>query len=57
MHRVHHEKDRHRSNYGIPVWDMLFGTYENSTRSVDCGFSPNQERQVLPMLLFKDVDR
>jgi sterol desaturase/sphingolipid hydroxylase (fatty acid hydroxylase superfamily) len=57
MHRVHHEKDRHRSNYGIPVWDMLFGTYENSTRSVECGFSPTQERQVLPMLLFKDVDR
>ncbi len=55
MHCVHHEKDRHRSNYGIPVWDMLFGTFENSTRDVDCGFSPAQERQVLPMLLFKDV--
>lgn len=57
MHRVHHEKDRHRSNYGIPVWDMLFGTYENSKRDVDCGFSPAQEQQVLPMLLFKDVEQ
>ncbi len=56
MHRVHHEIDRHRSNYGIPVWDMLFGTFENSTRAVDCGFGPTQERRVLPMLLFTDVD-
>ena len=55
MHRVHHEKDRHRRNYGIPVWDMLFGTYENSLRDADCGFAPGQERQVQAMLLFKDV--
>lgn len=57
MHRVHHEKDRHRSNYGLPVWDLLFGTYENSTRSVDCGFSARQERQIGSMLLFRNVDR
>lgn len=57
MHRVHHEKDRHRNNYGLPVWDMLFGTYENSRRDVDCGFSAAQEREVLPMLLFRNVDR
>ncbi len=57
MHRVHHEKDRHRSNYGIPLWDMLFGTFENSKRSVDCGFSPAQEGQIGPMLRFRKVDR
>lgn len=56
MHRVHHEKDRHRSNYGIPVWDMLFGTYENSLRDVDCGFTLQKERRVSAMLLCKDVD-
>ncbi len=57
MHRVHHEKDRHRSNYGIPLWDMLFGTFENSARTVDCGFSPMQERQIGPMLRFKNIER
>jgi len=57
MHRVHHEKDHHRNNYGLPVWDMLFGTYENSMRSVVCGFTREQEEHVLPMLLFKHADR
>ena len=55
MHRVHHEKGCHRSNYGIPVWDMLFGTYENSLRSVECGFPPSQERRLRSMLRFEDV--
>lgn len=57
MHRVHHERDRHRSNYGLPVWDMLFGTYENSLRAVDCGFEAHQEREILKMLRFKNVER
>ncbi len=56
MHRVHHEKDRHQSNYGLPVWDLLFGTFENSRRSVECGFSPAQERQLMAMVRFKSVD-
>ena len=57
MHRVHHEQDQHKNNYGLPIWDMLFGTYENSMRSVTCGFSPEEEDRVLPMLLFKHADR
>lgn len=57
MHRVHHEKDQHRNNYGFPLWDMIFGTYENSMRSVDCGFSEDKERQILSMILFRNVDR
>jgi len=36
---------------------MLFGTYENSMRSVVCGFTREQEEHVLPMLLFKHADR
>ena len=56
MHRVHHERDRHTNNYGIPVWDMLFGTYENSRRSVECGFDIQGERKLLSMLLFKRVE-
>jgi sterol desaturase/sphingolipid hydroxylase (fatty acid hydroxylase superfamily) len=57
MHRVHHEKDRHRNNYGLPLWDMIFGTYENSMRSVDCGFSADNERNILSMIIFRNVDR
>ena len=57
MHRVHHERDRHRSNYGIPIWDMLFGTYENSLRAVDCGFTPAQEGRIFEMLRFRSADR
>ena len=30
MHRIHHQKDYHRNNYGdLVLWDILFGTYEN----------------------------
>lgn len=30
MHRIHHQRDRHECNYSdFPIWDMLFGTYEN----------------------------
>lgn len=56
MHRVHHERDRHTNNYGIPIWDILFGTYENSSRSVECGFDIQGERKLLTMLLFKRVE-
>ncbi len=55
MHRVHHERDRHSNNYGIPIWDMIFRTYENSLRSVDCGFDIKNEKKLLSMLLFKRV--
>jgi sterol desaturase/sphingolipid hydroxylase (fatty acid hydroxylase superfamily) len=49
MHCVHHERGRHRSNYSdLPVWDMLFGTYENpETFTGECGF----ENSHLPDLL------
>lgn len=57
MHRVHHEKERHRNNYGLPIWDLLFGTYENSMRTVKCGFREELENDIVPMLLFRNVDR
>jgi len=57
MHRVHHERDQHRSNYGIPIWDMLFGTYENSLRAVDCGFTERQEARIFDMLRFRRADK
>jgi len=56
MHRVHHERERHSNNYGIPIWDIIFRTYENSNRSVECGFVIKSERRLLAMLCFKVVE-
>lgn len=57
MHRIHHQKDRHRNNYGdITWWDMLFGTYENPKEwHHSCGFADPKEQQLLQMLAYKDV--
>lgn len=57
MHRIHHELDRHQNNYAIPLWDALFGTYENSRREVACGFRPEHERRLGDMLRFRDVHK
>jgi sterol desaturase/sphingolipid hydroxylase (fatty acid hydroxylase superfamily) len=58
MHRIHHERGVHQSNYGdLPIWDMLFGTYHNPpTYDGPCGFDEPRESMVLEMLLFKDVN-
>ena len=56
MHRIHHERKHHRNNYGLPIWDMLFGTYENSSRPVECGFDLSQEKKVIEMLACKQVE-
>lgn len=55
MHRIHHEFGKHQNNYGLPIWDMLFGTYENSNREVDCGFTRQREARLVDMLLLRDV--
>jgi sterol desaturase/sphingolipid hydroxylase (fatty acid hydroxylase superfamily) len=59
MHRIHHEKDKHRNNYGdIVWWDMLFGTYQNPpTWDGECGFTEEREQQLGAMLAFQDVHR
>lgn len=56
MHRIHHERNRHTKNFSIPVWDIIFGTYENPTRSVECGFSEAAEKRLGAMLFFKRVE-
>lgn len=58
MHRIHHQHNRHKNNYGdITWWDMLFGTYENPKEWVHtCGFDDGKEQQLIPMLAFKDVN-
>ncbi|HAT8068397.1 sterol desaturase family protein [Legionella bononiensis] len=57
MHRIHHQFNRHKNNYGdIVWWDMLFGTYENPKEwSKTCGFIPEKEEQLFDMLSYKDV--
>jgi sterol desaturase/sphingolipid hydroxylase (fatty acid hydroxylase superfamily) len=56
MHRIHHERGRHQNNYGLPVWDMLFSTYENSSRKVVCGFELESEKRLAAMLACEVVE-
>lgn len=59
MHRIHHQHNRHKNNYGdITWWDMLFGTYENPKEWVHtCGFDDAKEQRLLSMLAYKDVHK
>lgn len=59
MHRIHHEYNRHKNNYGDFVfWDMMFGTFENpKTWSGRCGFDEERELRLGEMLLLRDVHR
>jgi sterol desaturase/sphingolipid hydroxylase (fatty acid hydroxylase superfamily) len=59
MHRIHHQSNRHRNNYGdIVWWDMLFGTFENPKEwKYSCGFDDEKEQQLLSMLAYKDVHK
>ncbi len=59
MHRIHHQHERHKNNYGdITWWDMMFGTYENPKEWVHtCGFTPEREEMLVPMLKYEDVHR
>lgn len=58
MHRIHHERNRHFNNFSdIPLWDILFGTFENpKTNDKPCGFKPEREEKLVEMLLFKNVN-
>jgi sterol desaturase/sphingolipid hydroxylase (fatty acid hydroxylase superfamily) len=57
MHRLHHEYGRHEGNYGdLPLWDWLFGTLRlPSDAPIACGFDPELEERLLPMMRFVDV--
>lgn len=57
MHRVHHERGVHRNNYGLPLWDLAFGTWRNPrSGTVECGFAADKELLIGQMLMLKDVD-
>jgi sterol desaturase/sphingolipid hydroxylase (fatty acid hydroxylase superfamily) len=59
MHRIHHEYEKHKNNYGdIVWWDMLFGTWSNPKEfKSSCGFDGDKEEQLVQMIQFKDVHK
>jgi sterol desaturase/sphingolipid hydroxylase (fatty acid hydroxylase superfamily) len=50
-HCIHHLRGWHRGNYSdLPLWDMLFGTFENPRgQPTPCGFGPVAERQLVAL--------
>lgn len=58
-HMLHHERDVHARNFGdMPVWDMIFGTYDNPLRAdVPVGFAPEAMRRWLAMVACVDVNK
>jgi hypothetical protein len=59
LHSIHHQFDHHRHNFSdLPIWDRLFGTYQDTTDFADrCGFHTGAEAKLGQMLIFKDVYR
>jgi len=59
MHRIHHQHNRHKNNYGdITWWDMLFGTHENPQEwTGTCGFDDAREQELPAMLAYRDVHK
>ncbi|TMP25958.1 fatty acid hydroxylase [Pseudoalteromonas rubra] len=56
MHRVHHKYMHHKQNYGLAIWDLLFGTFSNPKAYVQqVGFDETRENRVYDMLKTKDV--
>lgn len=57
MHRIHHEQGSHHHNYSdLPIWDMLFGTYNNpAVIDVKTGFPDTGELRILELLKGKRI--
>lgn len=51
-HCVHHQLGLHARNYGdLPLWDILFGTFDNPVHwDAQCGFGVEQEQRLGEML-------
>ncbi|MFZ6844679.1 sterol desaturase family protein [Undibacterium sp. RuTC16W] len=57
MHRVHHQLDHRAQNYGLPIWDLIFGTWHNPDEFIEnCGFADGKGEFVYEMLMGKDVN-
>jgi len=56
MHRVHHKYMHHAQNYGLSVWDLMFGTFCNPKEYVQkVGFDESRENRIYEMLRTRDV--
>jgi sterol desaturase/sphingolipid hydroxylase (fatty acid hydroxylase superfamily) len=56
-HSRHHGKGQHRDNYAdLPVFDLLFGTFNNPASHRDNGFWMGASSRVADMLLWRDVN-
>lgn len=58
-HGVHHARKIHFKNFSdLPVFDILFGTFENPKGyEYDAGFYEGASARLFDMLLFRDVSR
>lgn len=60
-HAIHHARGVHAFNYaGLPLWDMVFGTFRNppvGARRPRAGFYDGASLRIGEMLAFKDVSR
>ena len=52
MHRRHHERGHHRDNYSdLPLWDWLFGTFDNPREvPIECGYPRRRELDLVRLL-------
>ncbi len=58
-HRIHHEYHRHTKNFAdLPIWDLLFGTFQNgrSSKLTQFGYDDWREDRFDDMLAFRDVN-
>ena len=58
MHRIHHQRGKHYKNFSdLPIWDMLFGTFDNpKTYKGKCGFRLERESKLQEMLFHRNVN-
>lgn len=58
-HHLHHQRGRHRSNYSdLPLWDMVFGTFENPAEvEGEAGFWHGASSQLGGLLLGRDLSQ
>lgn len=57
-HRIHHKFRHHTQNFAdLPIWDILFGTYNNPKEKVEkCGYEEHREDRFENMLMFHNIN-
>lgn len=58
-HCIHHKENWHKNNFSdLPLWDILFGTFQNPKAFEEkCGFIENREISLTDMLRGIDVNK